>query len=273
MNIKVLDKKIYNIANAFLLNTAKEKGINAKLLNKYFHITKGNSISDVYLKLLESGANRERAQGVIADPIGGIKSLKSILYNFNVKLIIKSYVDPKSLLNLIVNKFHLKINTDDRGMWSQYCKTIISGAKFMSKFKNWNDFDKFVMRFYKDPRARNALPLLLKQEIEGFGLALSCDFLKENGYYWYAKPDIHMIKIFYTLGLSESNNDYDVLNAIVRMGYNINKTPYKVDKLFWLIGSGKLYLDKQLGSSRRSILGRNRNKFILHAKRVLKNGT
>lgn len=99
--------------------------------------------------------------------------------------------------------------------------------------------------FYKDDRARPALPLLLQNKVNGFGLALACDFLKELGYVKYAKPDVYLKKIFTSLELcSAKASDYDVLEAIIRVAQHAGVTPYKVDKVFWLIGSGD-FLQRQ----------------------------
>ncbi len=38
--------------------------------------------------------------------------------------------------------------------------------------------------------------MLLGREINGFGFALSCDFLKELGYEDFPKPDVHLRDIF-----------------------------------------------------------------------------
>ncbi|MBI9037600.1 MAG: hypothetical protein JEY97_05655 [Bacteroidales bacterium] len=45
--------------------------------------------------------------------------------------------------------------------------------------------------------------------------------------------------------MSNSNRDYEILKAIERIAESNEVTPYNVDKLFWLIGSGKFYLEKQ----------------------------
>ena len=70
------------------------------------------------------------------------------------------------------------------------------------------------------------------------GFALACDFLKENGYPEFAKPDVHIKKIFNGLGLSDSNDDYEVFKDVIRVSELVNGLPYRVDKLFWLVGSG-----------------------------------
>ncbi|MFZ4740879.1 MAG: hypothetical protein ACOYLE_06915 [Bacteroidales bacterium] len=250
------DKIVFEKTQEFLYKLIENKDLNREILDKYMFTPKFNSLEEVYQRLLESAVNRNRSQGVIAVPLGGVINLKGILKDFNVQAIIKKFKNPEEILNLIKKEFKLNdINEDSKGLWVIFSKTILDGVKFLSKFKDFNDFDNFVMFFHNDERARNALPLLLKQEIRGFGLALACDFLKESGYFWYAKPDVWLMKIFKELNLSQSVNDYDVLNAIIRVAEKNNITPYEVDKAFWLIGSGKLYKDIDLKTNKATNLG------------------
>jgi len=44
-------------------------------------------------------------------------------------------------------------------------------------------------------------------------------------------------------------------------------TPYNVDKLFWLIGSGKFYNNKEIGT--QGSIKTNKKKFIKDTKRML----
>ena len=80
--------------------------------------------------------------------------------------------------------------------------------------------------FDEDERARPALPTLLEKEIDGFGFALACDFVKELGYENFSKPDVHVKDIFWALGLSPwGTNDYEVFKAVARVARNVNVTP------------------------------------------------
>jgi len=106
------------------------------------------------------------------------------------------------------------------------------------------------------------LPMLLSKEIRGFGFALACDFLKELGYRDYPKPDVYLIKIFYGLGLAKSTEPYEVYKSIIEMAEAVGEDAYTVDKIFWLIGSGKFYLVN-------IFTGRNSDKFIKSAKTKL----
>lgn len=77
-----------------------------------------------------------------------------------------------------------------------------------------------------------------------------CDFLKELEYTNFPKPDVHLREIFTALKLCHDQaNDYQLFVAIIRMANNANATPYAVDKVFWLIGSGFFYTDTTIGSN------------------------
>ena len=139
--------------------------------------------------------------------------------------------------------------------WVQFTKSIISIAKFISRFENIEKFNTFVEVFYYNEDTRITLPLLLKEEIFGYQFALSCDFLKENGYPEFVKPDVHIIDIFVGLGISNSKNDFQVFRDVISFSKSIGKVPYEVDKLFWLIGSGNFYLDGiQIKTSKKKFI-------------------
>jgi thermostable 8-oxoguanine DNA glycosylase len=136
----------------------------------------------------------------------------------------------------------------------------------MSQFTTADDFYKWADLFEKDDRARPALPLLLSCEIYGLGFALACDFLKELGYANYAKPDVHVRDIFEGLGLCQKASDYQLFKTVVRVAKNVEVTPYNVDKLFWLIGSGHFYAHPRIGVNGR--IGSQKRQFIASAQEL-----
>lgn len=117
----------------------------------------------------------------------------------------------------------------------------------MSNFTDVDDFRSFVTQFDYNKPTRMALPLLISTKISGIGFALACDCLKELGFLSYPKPDVHLIEVFSQIGLSKEN-PISVFEAIVEMAdvckeVDPEVTPYKIDKIMWLICSGRFYLD------------------------------
>ncbi|GAG19666.1 unnamed protein product, partial [marine sediment metagenome] len=118
-------------------------------------------------------------------------------------------------------------------------------SRFLSRFHDLKEFDDFTKNFISNPDTRIGLPLLLKEEIHGFGFALACDFLKENVNPKFVKPDTHIKDIFKGICISKSNaSDFEVFTDVVKFSECICEVPYRVDKLFWLVGSGKFYLQR-----------------------------
>ena len=117
----------------------------------------------------------------------------------------------------------------------------------MSEFKDVEGFKLFVDRFSYNFSTRMALPLLIEKKISGIGFALACDSLKELGYLAYPKPDVHIKEVFYQIGVAEKD-DIAVFEVIDKMATECKEidrkvSPYKIDKILWLICSGKFYKD------------------------------
>ena len=275
MNQIQRDQRIYLLAKEYLAQF-KDEGVTTELLEKYLRYSeinpRPNTIQEIYKRILESAQNANMKSGVIGGAIGGIDKLSVVLCSFQPKAVINKYRSGWEQILDDIEK-HLKprgkMRRNPNSIWPHYCKTILSAAVFISQFVTADDFYRWVDFFDQDERARPALPMLLSCEIDGFGFALASDFLKELGYVNFAKPDIHIKDIFTGLELCPSKvNDYQVFRAVIRVAENVGVTPYNVDKLFWLIGSGKFYDDQQIGKGGR--IATNKREFIAYAQQKLK---
>lgn len=221
-------------------------------------------ISELFERLLSSAQNANMKAGVIGGAIGGINRLGEVLFDFDPKRVQKTFADdPKSLLEVIVKTLRPrgKIRTTSRSIWPKYCKTILSAAAFLTQFENEQDFYAWANHLYGDPRSMAALPMILEAEIEGIGYPLACDFLKELGFVNYGKPDVHLIEIFTGIGLcSDRANAYQVQKIISQIAEASGVSAYAVDKVFWLIGSGKFYNHPNIGNGGQ--VGRKKAQFI-----------
>jgi len=261
------DKAAYALAKHCLLQQAGA-GVTPQLLEKYLHPKpRPNSVAGIYQRILESAQNANMKAAVVGGAIGGVAKLGSILCDFEPKAVLKKYSSWESILDDVEKSLNPigKIRRTPRSIWPQYCQAILSGARFMSLFATADDFYNWVSFFDNDIRARPALPMLLDNEIKGFGFALASDFLKELGFINFAKPDVHLRDIFVGLNPCSANaSDYEVSKAVVRLANNANVDPYNADKMFWLIGSGFFYDDKQIGDKGK--VGSQKAKFIAEAK-------
>lgn len=194
---------------------------------------------------------KERAEG-----------FDKVLFNYDENKILDAYQDYKELRDAFAKEFNIDESNFERknNFWTKYSKAVLSACSFMKQFKDAEDFDTFVRLFSYNEATAVALPLLLEKEIYGLGFALGCDFLKEIGYSQYPKPDVHLIGIFHSLGLCE-NDQLSCYKAIIRMANTVKETAFRVDKVFWLIGSGNFNTDSYEGEIKR-----RGNEFIEYVK-------
>lgn len=236
MNSKIIYKESLDFLHNNLPHQVTKIDLDEYLTQSFYQPTR---INDVYLSFVHSLQNYQSLPNIIK--FEERESIFSyILYDFDPKLVYDSYTFD-SLYTLLYNSFQFSNYEKKNNLWIRYTKGLLSAAKFLSDFDNYKDFDDFVKSFRYNEISSASLPMLLEKEIYGMGFALACDCLKELGYTHYPKPDIHLIDIFKALGLSDGT-PFNTYKSIIKMANTVNETPYKVDKIFWLISSGKYYL-------------------------------
>jgi hypothetical protein len=257
-----IDKKVFDLARSYLLRFEQ---VTPEVLDRHLSVPakdRPEELPGIFFNLVFSAQNRHSLPKVIGRAIGGVESLSDILCGFEPRRVLEKYAEggAERLLDDVIEELLAGFppRREARSHWPAYCRAILSGAAFLAQFRNGADFHDWVAFFDQDDRARPALPALLSHELDGFGFALACDFLKELGYHNFGKPDVHLKVIFSGLGLAESNDDYTVFKAITRLSGNAGVTPYAADKVFWLVSTGRLYHD---GIE----IGRHRDEFIEYA--------
>ena len=260
----------YDKAREFLIGQIPSKNANSVLEHYLSLPDKSQSpvtLEELYLRLLASAQNANMKAGVIGGSIGGVEKLATVLFDFNPKKVSDAYgVNSDLVLSDIEAKLQPsgKIRKTSKSIWPKYCETILSAARFFIQFSSGKEFYDWANHFYKDKRAIAALPMILAEEIYGIGYPLACDFLKELGFVNYGKPDVHLIDIFVGLGLCHRGaSPYEIQKIIVQMAEAKGVSAYNVDKLFWLIGSGKFYDHPAIGN--QGSIGRNKERFITQA--------
>jgi len=208
---------------------------------------KPKNIQELYRNLLETAKNR---QGM-PQSIGDVSKLREILFDFNPKEIYNSYNNWEELFYKIQADYsppgRMEIS-NSRNYWVIYTKSIISTSKFLSRFETLDSFTKYVNQFVTSDNIdlRISLPLLLGEELFGFRFTLACDFIKENVSPKFVKPDVHINDIFKGIGVCQPNDsDFEVFRKLIYFSEIVNKEPYWVDKLFWLVGHKEFYENKK----------------------------
>lgn len=265
MTIKEKNQIIYKYACEFLKNILPRE-LKEEDLEKYYEgdNSKFSSLKEVFIQIIRSAQNYQGMPNIIKfnerfDDIG------RILYDYDYNLI--SQLEVTKLYHKFRKEFNVTSKDSKMNSWFKWSTSIIDAANFIKNFKDVEGFKNFVNLYDYNTLTRRSLPLLISSKIRGIGFALACDCLKELGYLNYPKPDRHIVGIFTKLGLSD-NNQMNVFDAVICMYEdckNIDNrvTPYKIDKILWLISSGTFYLDN-------IDIGRHREEFIEKVTATLK---
>ena len=184
----------------------------------------------------------------------------SIIHWFNSEDIIK---EAESKSSSLANE-HL----------SKFCKSILD---FIGKLElknysfeqeqteNFDNFQERISEFFKNKDAQKDLKVstyektiyentcepyrtIMKMQklFPGFGIALSCDFLKESHLCNIAKPDIHLCHVFSLIDGIPYSMDLALVKRVAEFAANVcpakendfcNTGAYNVDKIIWLICS------------------------------------
>jgi hypothetical protein len=241
-------KMLYSAAYDYLEFKIGKEALEHKL-DHYRHYRVVN-MQDVFWHLVNSLTNKVGMRATI----GAIDPLEPFLFGFDPWQTHSKYQDDWKQLFADIKEKHTPPGPMDINKpisyWAIFCKGILSGAEFLSRFESYESFDKFANSFAFNDISIAALPILLDQEIYGMGFPLGCDWLKEMGYGDYGKPDTHTIDILYGTGVAASQDNYEVLKTMVKMARVNDEVPAVVDRLLWFIGSGK-YVDENVKITRQ----------------------
>lgn len=232
----------YNYLVKWFCDTTKKTDSEAtKVIDTYLEPDDNNikSINTIMRRMCISLQNSQYKPNVIKFEKNE-ERFRTILFDFNPQSILKCYQKSEQLLDKFKEEFNINVK---KKTWSDYSIGIIEASKFFSKFKDEKDFFD-----YADSYGVGFPYMLAQRHIKGMKFALACDFLKEIGYTNLVKPDIHMIEITKALTGKTEDGDCDdavCFDILVKTAKKEGVQPYKLDKVLWLICSGKFYKDKE----------------------------
>ncbi len=256
-------KNLFESSKKYLLDFNE---ITTEILNKQLELPaldKLKTKKQLFYNFLDCARNK---QGM-PNAIGDINELEKILYDFNPEKVNNNYANWEILFDKIQKENTppgRMVKSNNHNYWVIYCKSIISISSYLSRFKKIEDFNNYVNPFILNtPDIKIGLPLILQEELFGFGFALACDFLKENISPDFVKPDTHIKDIFINLNLSDAGaTDFQIFRDVIKFSEIIKETPYTVDKLFWLIGSGNFYdSEVKIKTDKRKFINKMKSKF------------
>ena len=237
---------LYNTAYEMLL-TMKPRSISKEELQDYFVGDSCNPVTlrDVFIAFIKAAQDYSRMPNVIKfdkrkEVIG------NILHDFDYRY--ASTLTAETLYKMFSQEFSGITETS----WMLWSNAVIDSAKYISKFKTFERFNEYVTK----TSDLKTVPLSMSSQIRGMGFAIASLSLKELGYLDYVKPDVHLIDICVGLDIS-SKNPLDVFDAMIEIAKDNAITPYKLDKVLWLVCSGNFYKhDIKVGGRKSELIAK-----------------
>ena len=235
-------QNIYNKAYNMLVNYARAQGIDEPNLQKYFQPQNNMSFMERAAESLQNSGHMRNSIKFKENRA----TIKEVLCDYNVGKISATYEKWQDIYKEFLDK-GIDDNTkkENGGNWRKYSRGVYEMACFLETYED--DLRSICQKGKYDDKIFQFLKKL-KNEVYGIGIALACDFLKECGCVCLVKPDIHIIKIYNEIfgkkipDAPTDNKAEEVIKSMARMAEEIGETPYKLDKIFWLICTGEFYL-------------------------------
>lgn len=272
--------------------------------------TRPTTLNDIYKSLIETAQNMQGMpktiqallnssqtlagvpQFILHNPNNYIGKLFAILKGFDPQAVFTRYpYNTRGFSGLdaaaerLMNDIMAQLNPNyaprltQRSQCPKFCKSIITGAGFLSRFSTGNNpatlFNQFVQQQSQSLMDRVALADHIEQQVHNFGFALACNFLKDLGFLEFAKPDTHLIRMMSCTRLSQVSPNQKTYNRqqkvqvfmdVDTVAQRHNVTPFDVDKVFWLIGSGNFHFhNEKVGDHTQDFLRQLRaRQYTLH---------
>lgn len=268
------NRKIFAFAQKYLEENLPV-GLSKADLEKYYTpdpIGQLKDMGNVYEQFLMSAQNGNRKTNVIKfnnEKPYYKKLIKGVFFDIcgeNFYDLDKlSVLDPEFLHATFEKSLKAEFKGINGKIWKDWCRTSVEIAIYLRKFSNVDNFKNFVAQYDTCSKKRVLLPDEIQKNIYGMGFALVCDALKELGFYNFSKPDTHIKHIFTSLGLSD-NNPKHVFRDLGKLAEDNGVTPYKADKIFWLICSGYFYKDSSSVTGKHGMA----DDFIAEARNVVR---
>ncbi len=253
--------EIYEMLLELINKKAESSHITQQQLLEYYK-PEGLLLSQNYLHRLASSLQNS---GMMHNSIRFNESqeryehIKEVLFDFNCEKSVQKYNNWFDLYNALTKGGTFdngvqKESEEKRTNWGKYAKGLFDGIVFLANENGMNKIDELCKAPLDTKEFKEKIKELktIEKRVHGLGFALTCDWLKECGCTWLAKPDIN-IKVVCSAILgkdsTEQISDIETIEIMFDLANVIKKddpaiTPYMLDKMIWLICTGNFYLQK-----------------------------
>ena len=196
------------------------------------------TLPKIYERLLASCQNRSMMPRVIKFDANRAVFAR-LLEGFEPNKVLLKYKSADELYKVFEKTFD--VNKNHNRLWILFAQSVIDSAQFIGRYKNVAEFKQEINNIAQHSSNIMAVPKFISDNVCGVGKVLACDFIKEIGYIEYAKPDVHIDYIIKKLCKNENMSAKEVLTKVQEIAKDAGVRTFEVDKLLWLIASGKYY--------------------------------
>ena len=299
MSEKLKAIQFYKITKETLEKLALERGIDN--LSCYYKLTdylpempiaKYTGMSQIFAQLAFHAQNATMISSIVSFERNQY-FLDKTLCNFNPQEFLEKYNKGNRDENVKIIVEDLRFKNNEGLRWNsskskpenkdsiakRYANTLLDGAIFLNQFKNREDFLNDLLKHYKKNDFKKVINYFRGKVKHGFSIALTCDFLKEFDIAFcdLAKPDIHIKDTLCVLYNYEDNyysgakKEFECIENMQSLVKEINAnlptaehiTVYQLDRMIWLICSGRFFLHNTEDSKTQYLRIINENQNII----------
>ncbi len=255
--------EFYEVTRATLEHLASLRGISSAELEKYYRTTDRylgfyetlSNIPQVFAQMAFHAQNAQRIEKFIAFE-KNFEIFRDITEGFAPKVFLDKFKGEDVLAKTIANRLGRK----NGSFTKRYAKALLACAKYLVEFHSREDLIETLLQNGGREEDAEALTKHFRANVPyGFGVALSCDFLKEldDRFSFLAKPDVHLIDTVCAFNGS-SHKIYegekgillvkDMQKLVNNINFSLRKkgekeiTVYQLDRMIWLICSENFFL-------------------------------
>lgn len=232
-------------------------------------------IQSFYCRLASSLQNSGNMQNSIKfnnQDSENYRIIKNTLFDFDARRVLKEYDNENDLYKALTDNgiTDKGVNITKGSNWKKYAKGLYKGANFLVNKKGEEIINNLISYNNAEEVKDEYIDKIkyISTEIYGLGFALTCDWLKECGCTWLAKPDVHINAVYNVIhGKKEkaSVKEEEVVKYMFNWAKSLKSvdpeiTPYKLDKIIWLICTGNFYLHPHKLINRNTIVNMINNK-------------
>lgn len=237
--------------------------------NKPRRIENAETIMWQFARSLQNSGRMSRAVGLDVRHCGVHERAFKNNHLLDVNHVCNTYGDGSSsgCVKKLASDICAVLGRQSNGYLNRYARGLIEAANYL-KNGGLNDINNAIELEVGDgtPAEMNKAANVLRQKIHGMGVALSRDFLKECGCIWMAKPDTHLVTVLKQINdiaietvvnenfdpehkVRDANQFCEVVYSLAmgarsKVGEGGQRiTPYRIDKMIWLICTGDFYLE------------------------------